>query len=166
MNNGKFKLWSWICTMVISALGFVACDSSDDDNRLDLPIEYGTPTADYKYIGTVSDQNGKPIEGIKVTLVGHNALTSSKKVAEFTTNKEGKFESEVYSETQATVTVIEFADIDGEKNGGEFVGTTITTSQMQTTKVKDGDGGWYRGTFNREANIKLGPKEADKEQTE
>ena len=99
-------------------------------------------------------------------MVGHNALTSSKKVAEFTTNKEGKFESEVYSETQATVTVIEFADIDGEKNGGEFVGTTITTSQMQTTKVKDGDGGWYRGTFNREANIKLGPKEADKEQTE
>ena len=166
MNNGKFKLWSWICTMVISALGFVACDSSDDDNRLDLPIEYGTPTADYKYMGTVSDQNGKPIEGIKVTLVGHNALTSSNKVAEFTTNKEGKFESEVYSETQATVTVIEFADIDGEKNGGEFVGTTITTSQMQTTKVKDGDGGWYRGTFNREAKIKLGPKEADKEQTE
>lgn len=153
----------WICSLIMTALGFAGC--SDDEDTI-VADEYGTPTADYKYMGTVSDQNGKPIEGIKVTLVGHNALTSSKKVAEFTTNKEGKFESEVYSETQATVTVIEFADIDGEENGGEFVGTTITTSQMQTTKVKDGDGGWYRGTFNREAKIKLGPKEADKEQTE
>ena len=133
--------------MVISALGFVACDSSDDDNGSDYPIEYGTPTADYKYMGTVTDKNGKPIEGIKATLVGYNSLTSSQKVAEFTTDKNGKFESEVYSETVATVKIIEFADVDGELNGGEFATTSITTSQMQTTKVKDGDGGWYRGEF-------------------
>lgn len=166
MNNGKVKLWSWICTMVISALGFVACDSSDDDNGSDYPIEYGTPTADYKYMGTVTDKNGKPIEGIKATLVGYNSLTSSQKVAEFTTDKNGKFESEVYSETVATVKIIEFADVDGELNGGEFATTSITTSQMQTTKVKDGNGGWYKGEFNRKADIKLSPKEADKEQTE
>ena len=78
----------------------------------------------------------------------------------------GKFESEVYSETVATVKIIEFADVDGELNGGEFATTSITTSQMQTTKVKDGNGGWYRGEFNRKADIKLSPKEADKEELE
>ena len=53
----------WICSLIMTALGFAGC--SDDEDTI-VADEYGTPYADYKYMGTVTDENGKPIEGINV----------------------------------------------------------------------------------------------------
>lgn len=48
----------WICSLIMTALGFAGC--SDDEDTI-VADEYGTPYADYKYMGTVTDENGKYI---------------------------------------------------------------------------------------------------------
>lgn len=58
----------WICSLIMTALGFAGCSNDEDTIVAD---EYGTPYADYKYMGTVTDENGKPIEGINVVIQKH-----------------------------------------------------------------------------------------------
>ena len=154
----------WICSIILTALGFTGC--SDDPSI--MAAEYGSPHADYKYMGTVTDKEGNPIEGIKVTLVGSSHKVSGPEVAVFTTNKDGKFESEYYNEMNTSIYKIDFTDTDGELNGGEFASTSIKTSEMESTQTKENDthDKWYRGQFERKAEVKLYPQERDKEQVE
>ena len=53
-----------LCVAVLGVLGFSAC-SDDPEGHW---VAYGSPTADYKYMGTVTDEAGNPIEGINVVL--------------------------------------------------------------------------------------------------
>lgn len=155
---------AWLCTIILATLASVGCSKDDDSST--LPNEVGTPYSEYRYMVTVTDEDGRAVEGIKATLVGYNSLTSNKIVAEFTTNKSGKFESEYYSEKIATVKLIELSDIDGEQNGGEFANQNIQVLQMQTTKVKEGDGNLFLGSFDCKATVKLSSKEKDLEPVE
>ena len=159
----NFKLINWLCATIISLLGFSACKAEKE-----ILYEYGSPYADYKYMGTITDEDGNPIQGIKATLVGSSNIISGREIAVLTTDKDGKFESEYYNETNTHITKIEFTDIDGELNGGEFASASINPSEMESTKVKENDthDKWYRGQFERKANVKLYPKERDKEQVE
>lgn len=159
----NFKLINWLCATIISLLGFSACKAEKE-----ILYEYGSPYADYKYMGTITDEEGNPIQGIKATLIGSSNLVSGNEIAVFTTDKDGKFESEYYNERNTNIYKIDFTDTDGELNGGEFASASINPSEMESTKVKENDthDKWYRGQFERKANIKLYPKERDKEQVE
>ena len=66
MKNFFVKLTKMLCVAVLGVLGFSAC--SDDPGG--GAAAYGSPTADYKYMGTVTDEAGNPIEGINVVLSG------------------------------------------------------------------------------------------------
>ena len=159
----NFKLINWLCATIISLLGFSACKAEKE-----ILYEYGSPYADYKYMGTITDEDGNPIQGIKATLVGSSNIISGREIAVLTTDKDGKFESEYYNEMNTHIAKIEFTDIDGELNGGEFASASINPSEMESTKVKENDthDKWYQGQFERKANVKLYPKERDKEQIE
>lgn len=163
MKNNKLSPLMWFCSLVMVLLGFSGC-SKDDPGR--TPDEYGTPHADYKYMGTIVDEEGNPIKGIEAKLVGYNALTSSNEVAKFSTDENGKFESEYYSEMVASVSMLEIKDVDGEENGGEFLSETIPVSQMQSTKVAEGESKWHMGSFDRSVTVKLSIKEKDKQEVE
>ena len=160
----NFRFFSWFCSAVIALLGFAGC--SDDPSK--MADEYGSPYADYKYMGTITDEEGNPIQGIKATLVGSSNVISGREIAVLTTDKDGKFESEYYNDGSTQIYRIDFTDTDGELNGGEFASASINPSEMESTKVKENDthDKWYRGQFERKANIKLYPKERDKEQVE
>ena len=159
----NFKLINWLCATIISLLGFSACKAEKE-----ILYEYGSPYADYKYMGTITDEDGNPIQGIKATLIGSSNLVSGNEIAVFTTDKDGKFESEYYNERNTNIYKIDLTDTDGELNGGEFASASINPSEMESTKVKENDthDKWYRGQFERKANVKLYPKERDKEQVE
>ena len=120
------------------------------------------------YGDIITDEEGNPIQGIKVTLVGSSHKVSGPEVAVFTTNKDGKFESEYYNEMNTNIYKIDFTDTDGELNGGEFAPTSIKASEMKSTQTKENDtqDRWYRGQFERKAEVKLYPQERDKEQVE
>ena len=62
-----FRILRWWFVTILGVLGFSACG---DDDPADTPVAYGTPTATYIYRGTVTDEEGNPIEGIDVVFHG------------------------------------------------------------------------------------------------
>ena len=146
------KFANWLLTAVLSLLGFSACDNGG------MMLMYGTPTFDYQADGRVVDEEGTPIEGIrvKVTLGDEwstkidgtqveGGVVHSGKDGLFTTKK---FEDiEIYSLTAI--------DVDGEENGGEFETQEIRVDTLKPTKEKgDRKGDWYFGVQKYE-NIEI-----------
>ena len=129
------KFANWLLTAVLSLLGFSACDNGG------MMLMYGTPTFDYQADGRVVDEEGTPIEGIrvKVTLGDEwstkidgtqveGGVVHSGKDGLFTTKK---FENiEIYSLTAI--------DVDGEENGGEFETQEVRIDTMRPTYSKGG----------------------------
>ena len=146
------KFANWLLTAVLSLLGFSACS----DER--MMCMYGTPTFDYQADGRVVDEEGNPIEGIRVKVTLGNAWSTkidgtqveggviySGKDGSFTTKK---FEDiEIYSLTAI--------DVDGEENGGEFETQEIRVDLLKpTTEKGDRKGDWYFGVQKYE-NIEI-----------
>ena len=62
----KKKRWNVesLLSGTLALLGFAGCTNIND-----APDLYGTPSVDYKVIGTVTDEQGKPLKDIQVVLV-------------------------------------------------------------------------------------------------
>ena len=153
MKNFFVKLTKMLSVAVLGVMGFSACS---DDPRSGA-VAYGTPTADYKYLGSVTDEAGNPIEGINVVMSGvinataHSSLTLK-------TDKYGKFSTVPLSATATRIETIDFVDVDGPDKGGDFQSQTITLQDMKRTQVKEGDNAWYVGEFEYSADVKLKKK--------
>ena len=64
----RFNRWyNAVLTALLSMLGF-SCSLDEPDEYGSTPVEYGTPHADYILKGTVTDEAGTPIKGIKTSL--------------------------------------------------------------------------------------------------
>ena len=46
-------------------------------------------------------------------------------------------------------------DVDGAANGGEFQSDTIDISKLEPKKIGEGDGRWYEGKFEIQADVKM-----------
>lgn len=153
METTILKFIRAIFVAILGLLGFAAC-GDDPDLR---PSAYGSPTADYKYMGTVTDEDGNPIEGINVVMSG---MVNNTPLASLTlkTDKDGKFSTITMSTSRTYVRTIDFVDVDGPANGGDFESQTITLKEMEVNQVKEGDNSWYLGEFEYSADIKLKKK--------
>lgn len=114
----------------------------------ETPAEYGMPHATYKIIGQVSSEDGTPIPGIEVLMKLYHENDSMKG----TTDNQGKVEITLDAWPDETQAIVEFKDVDGEANGGQF-----QSEQAEVTfeKVKEGDGRWNDGTFAAEVKVQL-----------
>ena len=148
-------LWFLLLTQVLTLLGFQACDI------LGGRVEYGCPNVDYTIKGTVCDESGRPVEGIRVVV--HRAFPPKDGVildnmifAKDTlyTDSEGKagYSRNDFSSGIATVYL---DDVDGEKNG-EFESMTI--SDINAKQTKKGSG-WYDGAYEASFDATLKAKE-------
>lgn len=144
------KVIKWLCVAVMGVLGFAACSDDPEGGY----AAYGSPTADYKYLGTVTDEDGNPIEGINVVMSGDYVSSTPFASLTLKTDKDGKFSTVTMSSVNTRIKTIEFVDVDGEANGGEFESQTITPKDMTKTQTKEKDG-WFVGEFEYSANIKL-----------
>lgn len=101
---------------------------------------YGTPVVEFSVKGKVVDPDGNPIQGIEIShdYSGHKVYTL----------EDGSFDyaSEDIGFEMETVT-LEFTDIDGEENGGDFQSQEVPVPVQQT---EPGDGGWNNGKFEAE----------------
>ena len=142
---GKFIKFLLLC------LGFKSLTACDTDIWNETP-EYGTPYAEYEVKGRVSDSEGTPISGIKVSMGEEGSLDS---VA--VTDADGRFH--VIHGTfpfRDNTFDIQFTDIDGEAGGGLFEEQTVT---VQAEMVEEGDG-WDEGDYAvpEEVEVTLYPK--------
>ncbi|MBR5864516.1 MAG: radical SAM-associated putative lipoprotein [Alistipes sp.] len=124
-----------ILAAVISLLGFSACDNGG------MMLMYGTPTFDYQANGRVVDEEGEPIEGIrvKVTLGDEWAEKIDGTHVEggvVYSGKDGSFETKKFEQIEIySLTAI---DVDGEENGGEFETQEVRIDTMRPTYSKGG----------------------------
>ncbi len=157
------KKWYRIANSALSSLlvllGFEACSGMENGGE-----EYGTPTVDFHVVGQVTDAEGKPIEGIRVTTRGYYDFNDGTMEQTTYTDKEGRYATkEVKSIGIDPGMKVVFEDVDGEANGGLFAADSVSSGAMAKEKVKKGDGNWYEGGYELTANAKLKPEVLDHE---
>ena len=137
-----------IIKIILIFLGFkslAACDVFDGT------AEYGTPYAEYEVKGRVSDAEGAPVHGIRVSM-GESKGSHLDSVA--VTDAEGRFHvihgTFPYNDNTFD---IQFTDIDGEAGGGLFEEQTVT---VQAEMTEEGDG-WDEGDYavKQDVNVTL-----------
>lgn len=159
INNWAKLLYGFLMTI----LGFSGCDHFEN-----TMAEYGQPYAEFKLVGEVKSEEGKPIKGIRV-IVRPFVEHTSQEVLDWHrdtlyTDADGKFSKESLKHTwpnEMKGSTIIFEDIDGPENGGEFVSKTLNDKEFTVEQVKKGSGIWYDGDFLVTANATLSPKKQD-----
>ena len=157
MKNGITHIWRQLAAVMLGMLGFSSCE------RIGWGVcMYGEPHADFKALGTVSDENGKPIEGIRVAIQQHRHYENTSGVIY---DQNDWYENDtLYTDDKGAYQLIRsvfespndvkivFEDIDGEENGGEYMSSEATPEVKRTKK---GDNSWYGGAFEVQADVKL-----------
>lgn len=152
------KLMTRFLSGALVALGFTACDNETTDDV--YPLEYGSPSVDYRVKGIVTDEAGNPIENIRVII--RNAWDNTPNpYADDTvfTDKEGAFANEMTGTVGIDKQKVYFDDVDGEANGGLFQSDSTNIADMEATLVEEGHGSWYQGKYEFEVQKKLKKKE-------
>ena len=123
MKNLINKLIRLLCVSVIGMLGFSSCEEHSD--------EYGTPITTFRSWGTVTDEAGNPIEGINVIMSGNIlGMPNVKLKTESYDGEKYNFSTGIFSTADTHIETIDFVDVDGEENGGDFQSVTITPQDM------------------------------------
>lgn len=123
MKNLINKLIRLLCVSVIGMLGFSSCEEHSD--------EYGTPITYFRYWGTVTDEAGNPIEGINVIMSGNIlGMPNVQLKTESYDGEKSNFSTGIFSTADTHIETIDFVDVDGEENGGDFQSVTITPQDM------------------------------------
>lgn len=102
----------------------------------DMLCMYGTPVMDFVVSGKVVNQSSSPIAGINVSY----RIITAPGVSSVLTAEDGTF---LISGTGIRP-VLEFKDVDGAENGGEFADKKET---INADRVEEGDGKWYLGKY-------------------
>lgn len=145
---------------VLALLGFAGCE-----NWGDSPVEYGMPSVDYRVIGEVTDEAGKPLSGIRV-IVKDKYLLNKDGDYEHTYNHEG---DTVYTDSKGSFKSakirssaiydqrVVFDDVDGEANGGEFRSVDMSIKDLDSKQIKKG-GSWYSGEYELSTKVEMKKK--------
>lgn len=152
MKKRIYKIANLLLGSVVTMLGFGSC-SHDGDEIDNLVGEYGMPHATYRIIGTVTDEDGKPIEGIKV-----KAMRIDIPISSAYTDADGKYQIDEFEDMDMDYWgSIAFIDEDGEKNGA-FLNDTIPVKGLPRTQYEERER-WYTGAFEITADNKLKKEE-------
>lgn len=137
MKIRYLKLKNWLYVTFAGLLGVnLSCTKEP------MALEYGTPEATYRVLGKVTDEEGKPIDGIQVEMYG----------SKDTTDVNGAYNVSCRVIFYDTMTV-EYCDIDSTANG-LYADTSVTVSLREAPYI-GGDGHWYSGTATVVQNVKL-----------
>lgn len=160
----KVRFYRWynaVLTALLSMLGY-GCSSSDLP-----PAEYGAPNADYVVKGTITDEDGTPVQGIKAVLkeMPDEYPEYSYGIDSTLTDAAGKYQiTHNYYRSEGMKLIVK--DTDGEANGGEYKSDTIDISKLEAKEIGGGDGHWYRGKYEINADVKLKRKQDESHPTE
>lgn len=120
-----------------------------------LMAMYGCPYADFDATGTVKDEDDKGIQGIRVIVTAENPNpnhTWKPRADTLWTNHEGEYTTKNEDFAYMPSLKLEFEDVDGPENGGEFQKVEI---EVPVFKVKEGDGNWYQGAYEAGADVTM-----------
>ena len=103
---------------------------------------YGVPTVSYELKGKVTDEAGKPVEGIEVRFdsvsPADSAMVGSPIGPSVATDGDGQW-SVSFEDGPAAILKVTYTDVDGRANGGEFAQDSTVVRDIAPVK-KDEDG--------------------------
>ncbi len=148
MGKRVIKGYNRLIAFLLSVLGIgsSATFSGCGDN---YTCEYGTPRADFKVSGVVTDGEDKAVEGIKVVM--HRAEGYDKDSTY--TDENGNYNVGVGSFPQSQTFSMQFVDVDGSDN--KTLQQLDTAIVFTNPEFKNGDGNWYEGETSQELNISM-----------
>jgi putative lipoprotein (rSAM/lipoprotein system) len=140
--------------VMLALLGFASCD------RVGIGLDmYGSPHADFKALGAVTDEAGKPVKGIRVAIRQHRHFSSVGldrndwyEDDTLFTDADGRYQLRREIPVVPEDVTVVFEDIDGEENGGPFQKTEAKPAVIQSKK---GDNSWFKGSYEAKADVAL-----------
>ena len=140
--------------LLILLLGLLGFGCSDNSNGFpdDIPVEYGTPHSDFRFIGRVTHATQQPVPQILVEVGNQSGHTDA----------DGNYDLRIQGD-MIPPTEIRFFDTDGLENGGDFAPQTLSIDPRQAEQTGPGDGKWYDGEFTFTIDAELAPKSNDNE---
>ena len=158
MKARILKWYNMILGALLGFLGFSSCNIFENPFIRDM---YGQPSANYKLVGSVTDESGKPIKGIQVTFHPEFSGTvdedNSWQTDTLYSDASGKFSKDVlkYDWPDLTNSVVKFRDVDGPDNGGSFKPKDMPVSALKVDQTQKGSGSWFEGYFTITADVKM-----------
>ena len=123
--------------MLLALLGLGGCNQIDEEIDEGMKLMYGTPSVHYSIKGKVTDDSGKALKGIEVTVMGNyteNGKTTSRPIGDNCfSDTQGDYAKEHSFVVGFQSLTFHFKDIDGEANGGLFAEDSTTVNVI----VKD-----------------------------
>ncbi len=152
----KVRFNRWYNIVLAALLSFVGYGCSDDSGT----AMYGSPSANYQVSGTVTDENGNPIEGIKASLSfikeQEGEIVAGEDISAVLTDASGKFSlGTPVMDLGLNGVKLVVKDIDGEEHGGTFKDGINDIEFMNAKLVTPGDGSWYSGTIAIKQDVKM-----------
>lgn len=133
-----------------------------------MAVMYGVPQMDFQVKGRVTDEQGKPVQGMQVILVNQTVDISPEYLQEDnpyvqdyirnasdTTDAEGRFDAQARDVPVEAQRVL-VRDIDGDKNG-RYQDQMIEVKFTSEDQTEQGSK-WYQGRRTREVNITVEKK--------
>ena len=156
----RFNRWyNAVLTALLSVLGF-GCSTDEPEEYGTILMEYGTPYADYIIKGSVTNEAGQPVRGIKTSLKSvfdneneHYVLGLDSVETDVSGNYQLKY---VGTQDRSLRLIVE--DVDGVANGGEFLSDTLKIDFDKAVQTKQSDEFWYDGAYEISQDVKLKKK--------
>jgi len=151
----KKKIWkvsNALLSGILTLLGF-SCAGSHE-RELDM---YGSPSASYRVVGKVTDESGKPIEGIQVKVM--RGMAPDYEVFDTVeTDNQGNYATKQFEDMDLDYDgKIAFIDAEDNANDG-FQNDTIFVNGLPRVQTEKGDDAFYSGAFEITANHQLKKK--------
>ena len=149
--------WKYAMSGLLALLGFGSCDKGlIPGGGGGMLCMYGQPTANYKFLGDVKDEDGKAIPGIRVVFFPEEEKPSYVNDTLYS-DQSGHFEIDrlKYSwPDNAADSHVKFEDVDGADNGS-FQTKVLKGSDLSVKQTKESKDTWYKGDFTIEAQVVL-----------
>lgn len=161
--KARFNHWyNALLTALLGMLGY-GCSSEEPMDMYGVAVAYGVPNANYIVKGTVTDEGGTPIQGIKASVkkvypVNNDGEQYVYGVDSIQTDGSGNYKLSYNDYPRNTYNKLVVEDIDGEANGGDFKSDTLDIDYDKAVQTAKGDGFWNDGTFEINQDIKLKKK--------
>ena len=140
--------------ILLGLLGLTSCDHFG-------MAEYGCPNVSFSLKARVVDEAGNPIQGIEVRTEDGKRFEYNTGFSDYEGNIDayGGFWAGVQNQK------MQFIDVDGEANGGEF--ETLTVKIENLIQTEEGDGNWYKGAYTADmGTVTMKLKEKSEENTD
>ena len=140
--------------MLAAVLGITSGCKGNGGGGDDVICMYGVPTVSYELKGKVTDEAGKPLEGIEVSferLSGTDSAAVGNALGpRVATDAAGAWSASVQDDP-APILRVTFRDVDGPENGGLFAEESAVLKDIEPVKdPKDTKNPWDLGEVKKE----------------